>query len=30
MVREWIRRRGPAFPKEMKAYYFTRKAVAHG
>lgn len=29
MVLEWIRRKDPAFSKEMKAYLFTRKPVAH-
>jgi len=29
MVLEWIRRRDPAFDKELKDYLFTEKAIAH-
>lgn len=29
MVLEWIRRRDPAFSKELKDYLFTEKPVAH-
>jgi hypothetical protein len=30
MVLEWIRRRDPAFDKELKDYLFTEKSIAHG
>lgn len=30
MVLEWIRRKDPAFSKELKDYLFTDKPVAHG
>lgn len=29
MVLEWIRRRDPAFDKELKDYLFTDKPIAH-
>lgn len=29
MVLEWIRRRDPAFDKELKDYLFTDKTIAH-
>ncbi len=29
MVLEWIRRRDPAFSKELKDYLFTDKSLAH-
>jgi uncharacterized protein len=29
MVLEWIRRRDPAFSKEMKDYLFTEEPLAH-
>ena len=29
MVLEWIRRKDPAFSKEMKDYLFTDKPIAH-
>ena len=29
MVLEWIRRRDPAFDKELKDYLFTGKSIAH-
>jgi ferritin-like protein len=29
MVLEWIRRKDPAFEKELKDYLFTSKAIAH-
>jgi ferritin-like protein len=29
MVLEWIRRRDPVFSREMKAYLFTTKPIAH-
>lgn len=29
MVLEWIRRRDPAFSKQLKDYLFTEKAIAH-
>ncbi|MBM3359487.1 MAG: ferritin [Betaproteobacteria bacterium] len=29
MVLEWIRRRDPAFSKELKDYLFTKKPLAH-
>ncbi|MEZ4331794.1 MAG: ferritin-like domain-containing protein [Myxococcota bacterium] len=29
MVLEWIRRRDPAFSKELKDYLFTEKSLAH-
>lgn len=29
MVLEWIRRKDPAFSKELKAYLFTEKSIAH-
>ena len=29
MVLEWIRRRDPAFDKELKDYLFTDKVIAH-
>lgn len=29
MVLEWIRRKDPAFDKELKDYLFTEKAIAH-
>lgn len=29
MVLEWIRRKDPAFSKEMKDYLFTKKDIAH-
>ena len=29
MVLEWIRRRDPAFDKELKDYLFTEKEIAH-
>jgi len=28
-VLEWIRRRDPAFDKELKDYLFTDKVIAH-
>ena len=30
MVLEWIRRRDPAFSKELKDYLFTDGAITHG
>ena len=30
MVLEWIRRKDPAFSKELKDYLFTDKTIAHG
>jgi ferritin-like protein len=30
MVLEWIRRRDPAFDKELKDYLFTEGEIAHG
>jgi hypothetical protein len=29
MVLEWIRRKDPAFDKELKDYLFTEKTIAH-
>jgi len=29
MVLEWIRRKDPAFSKELKGYLFTEKPIAH-
>ena len=29
MVLEWIRRRDPAFSKQLKDYLFTEKPIAH-
>ena len=29
MVLEWIRRKDPAFSRELKDYLFTRKPIAH-
>ena len=29
MVLEWIRRKDPAFSKELKTYLFTEKSIAH-
>ena len=29
MVLEWIRRKDPAFSKQMKDYLFTEKPIAH-
>lgn len=29
MVLEWIRRKDPAFDKELKDFLFTSKAIAH-
>ncbi|QVL46882.1 MAG: ferritin [Thiocapsa sp.] len=29
MVLEWIRRKDPAFDKELKDYLFTEKQIAH-
>jgi uncharacterized protein len=29
MVLEWIRRKDPAFDKELKGYLFTEKSIAH-
>jgi hypothetical protein len=29
MVLEWIRRKDPAFDKELKDYLFTDKTIAH-
>jgi len=29
MVLEWIRRRDPAFDKELKDYLFTEKSLSH-
>jgi hypothetical protein len=29
MVLEWIRRKDPAFDKELKDYLFTDEAIAH-
>ncbi len=29
MVLEWIRRKDPAFSKELKDYLFTKKALTH-
>ena len=29
MVLEWIRRRDPAFDKELKDFLFTEKVIAH-
>jgi hypothetical protein len=29
MVLEWIRRKDPAFSKELKDYLFTEKSIAH-
>lgn len=29
MVLEWIRRKDPAFSKELKGYLFTEKSIAH-
>ncbi len=29
MVLEWIRRKDPAFSKELKGYLFTDKPIAH-
>jgi hypothetical protein len=29
MVLEWIRRKDPAFSKELKDYLFTAKPIAH-
>ncbi|MGW8192860.1 MAG: encapsulin-associated ferritin-like protein [Desulforhopalus sp.] len=29
MVLEWIRRKDPAFDKELKDYLFTEKPIAH-
>lgn len=30
MLLEWIRRKDPAFSKELKDYMFTDKPIAHG
>lgn len=30
MLLEWIRRKDPAFSKELKDYLFTDKPIAHG
>ena len=30
MILEWVRRRDPAFSKEMKDYLFTDKPITHG
>jgi hypothetical protein len=30
MVLEWIRRKDPKFDKELRAYIFTDKPIAHG
>ena len=30
MILEWIRRRDPAFAKELQDYLFTDKPIAHG
>jgi len=30
MVLEWIRRKDPAFSKEMKEFLFTDKPITHG
>ncbi len=30
MVLEWIRRKDPAFDKELGDYLFTDRAIAHG
>lgn len=30
MVLEWIRRKDPAFDKELRQYLFTDKPIAHG
>lgn len=30
MVLEWIRRRDPAFDKELRQYLFTDSPIAHG
>jgi ferritin-like protein len=30
MILEWIRRKDPAFAKEMKEFLFTDKPIAHG
>ena len=30
MVLEWIRRKDPAFDKELRDYLFTDRAIAHG
>ncbi len=29
MVLEWIRRKDPAFSRQMKDYLFTTKSIAH-
>jgi len=29
MVLEWIRRKDPAFSRELKDYLFTKKSIAH-
>ena len=29
MILEWIRRKDPAFDKELKDYLFTKKEIAH-
>jgi len=29
MILEWIRRKDPAFDKELKDYLFTEKTIAH-
>ncbi len=29
MVLEWIRRKDPAFSKELKDYLFSKKTIAH-
>jgi len=29
MILEWIRRKDPAFNKELKDYLFTEKSIAH-
>ncbi len=30
MVLEWIRRRDPAFDRQLRDYFFTDKPIAHG
>ncbi len=30
MLLEWIRRKDPAFSRELKDYLFTEKPIAHG
>jgi hypothetical protein len=30
MMLEWLRRGNPSFDKELRAYLFTKKPIAHG